>query len=351
MDRHFHIVGIGRAGTTLLQSLLNSHPSIWAGPENYFIPFFYNAWKDKTHWDAKDLELAARFHNSFGKLQPYVGFYFDTDRLLKAKSINSYASFIQSTYNAFVDELAPEKIASVFVNKNPIHSLYINELLRIDPKSKFIWMMRDYRANIHSRKKSKHLKTANVYYNMVRWLRFEKKLSAFAARHPDQILIVNYEDLVTQPNKIMDQVFSFLSMAPVGDVQEMLAPYQKLFETEVTQHYQNTERMKKRFGDLAQPIHADAISQWKTGLTKHEIDVCESLANGVAKKYGYEDIQKRSRFQVLWIQTKALFFELRVTLEHIKDRCFNALPISFKVYYFEKWVDKIQQKRRNNVER
>ncbi|NBY39624.1 MAG: hypothetical protein EBQ66_01615 [Flavobacteriia bacterium] len=66
-----------------------------------------------------------------------------------------------------------------YVNKNPLHSLYLHELQALNPESKFIWMMRDYRANVYSRIQSVHLKRSNVYFNAVRWVYFYKKSNSF----------------------------------------------------------------------------------------------------------------------------------------------------------------------------
>ena len=111
--QHHHIIGIGRSGTTLLQSLLNAHPDIWAGPEDYFIPFFYHAWKNKTEFTPQDLQRLDAFHKAFGSLQPYVGFTYDSDALLLSKPKN-FNEVIRSSYNAFIDDLAPQKEANVY---------------------------------------------------------------------------------------------------------------------------------------------------------------------------------------------------------------------------------------------
>ena len=116
--------------------MLNAQPEVWAGPENYFIPFFYDAWKNKTEFSREDLRLAARFHKAFGILQPYVGFAFDESKFVSNSEIKSYQELIIHTYRSFVDQLDPTKEAVYFINKNPLHSYHLKALDAINPDTK-----------------------------------------------------------------------------------------------------------------------------------------------------------------------------------------------------------------------
>ena len=349
MNKHHHIIGIGRSGTTLLQSLLNAQPEVWAGPENYFIPFFYNVWKNKTTFSAEDLALAARFHNAFGILQPYVGFTFDETKFISNTTLTSYQALITHTYRSFVDQLAPKKEAVHFINKNPIHSYYLKALQSISPDTKYIWMMRDYRANVNSRKNSVHLKSASAYYNSIRWIQFERRIASFQQQHPNHVLVIRYEDLVKAPDQLLAKVCEFLEIPITIQSHEALAPYQALFQYEVKTQYERAERMKKRYGDLSKPIHTGAIDAWTTGLTTQELEVCEVIAGKTGSRYGYSSTLKVPLPKRCWIHAIAMPYVLKIRMERVKDELFNRLPIRIKVAYFERWVDRIDKKRKNHV--
>ena len=349
MNKHHHIIGIGRSGTTLLQSMLNAQPQVWAGPENYFIPFFYHAWKNKTVFNSEELALAARFHKAFGILQPYVGFTFDEDSFVSNKEITSYEELILHTYRSFVDTLAPTKDAVHFINKNPLHSYYLDALYTINPNTKYIWMMRDYRANVNSRKNSVHLKSTSAYYNSLRWIQFEQRIASFQKQHPTHVLIVPYEELVQAPDQWLIKVCEFLEIPVKIGTQEALAPYQALFQYEVKTQYEQANRMKKRFGDLSKPIHTAAVESWKGGLSTYEIEVCEVIAGKQGSTYGYHATLTIPMAKRCWIQALAIPFAVKISLERAKDALFNRLPIRLKVIYFERWVLRIDKKRRNHV--
>ena len=327
--------------------MLNAQPEVWAGPENYFIPFFYHAWKDKTEFNRSDLTLAARFHKAFGILQPYVGFTFNETLFVSNTEIKSYQELIIHTYRSFVDQLAPTKEMVYFINKNPLHSYYLNALHSITPDSKFIWMMRDYRANVNSRKNSVHLKSASAYYNSIRWIHFEQRIASFQKQHPNHLLVVRYEDLVEAPDQCLAKVCEFLEIPININTQEALAPYQALFQHEVKTQYEQAERMKKRYSDLSKPIHNEAVETWKTGLTIQECEVCEVIAGRKGSIYGYQATLTISMVKRRWIQAIAMLYALKIRMERAKDALFNRLPIQLKVTYFERWVLRIDKKRKH----
>ena len=329
--------------------MLNAQPQVWAGPENYFIPFFYHAWKNKTVFNSEELALAARFHKAFGILQPYVGFTFDEAFFSSNKEITSYQELILHTYRSFVDTLAPTKDAVHFINKNPLHSYYLDALQTINPNTKYIWMMRDYRANVNSRKNSVHLKSTSAYYNSLRWIQFEQRIASFQKQHPTHVLIVPYEELVQAPDQWLIKVCEFLEIPVKIGTQEALAPYQALFQHEVKTHYEQADRMKKRFGDLSKPIHSAAVESWKGGLSTYEIEVCEVIAGKQGSTYGYHATLTIPMAKRCWIQALAIPFAVKISLERAKDALFNRLPIRLKVIYFERWVLRIDKKRRNHV--
>lgn len=347
--QHHHIIGIGRSGTTLLQSLLNAHPDIWAGPEDYFIPFFYHAWKNKTEFTPQDLQRLDAFHKAFGILQPYVGFTYDSDALLLSKPKN-FNEVIRSSYNAFIDDLAPQKEANMYVNKNPLHSLYLHELQALNTESKFIWMLRDYRANIHSRIQSVHLKSSNVYFNAVRWVYFHKKIQRFQQKHPEKVKVIRYEDLVHSPQNQIEEILAFLKTDTYYDLPNLLLPYQGKYQEAVKTSYQGMKRMEKRFGDLAQPIHTNTIDKWKNGLNEHQIRIAEVICGKHGKFHGYEPTTHWKPMQWISIHCIAFFAKSYVYALLIKDGIFNRLPIHLKVNYFVNWVAKIDQKRKKNVD-
>ena len=107
--------------------------------------------------------------------------------------------------------------------------------------------------------------------------------------------------------------------------------------------------MKKRFGDLSKPIHTAAVESWKTGLTTQEIEVCEVIAGKQGNTYGYHTTLTIPIAKRCWILALATPYAVKISMERAKDAFFNRLPIRLKVSYFERWVLRIDKKRRKHV--
>jgi hypothetical protein len=96
-----YIIGIGRSGTTLLTSVLGNHPEIKTIPENYFVTFFYNSFKNKTYFKPSELLLIHEFNLLFNKLQPYIGYDYTLNKendFLQQPFIGSYFELCKQFY-------------------------------------------------------------------------------------------------------------------------------------------------------------------------------------------------------------------------------------------------------------
>lgn len=346
--QHHYIIGIGRSGTTLLQSLLNTHSEVWAGPENYFITFFFNAWKSKTKFSEEDLKLLHRFNIAFEKLQPIVGFTYSFQ--LPKELPTSFEELIIYNYSNFKNDLYPQKKAHVFINKNPIHSLFLNELNQLNSDSKYIWILRDYRANIYSRIKSLHLFSPNVYLNSVRWQFFYRKIYAFQQKYPEKIKIIRYEDLVDNSEQILSEVLGFLKISREHALVSIHEVYQTLYSETIQTKFQHAERMQKRFGDLSEPISNKHVDKWKKGLTEDQIRIAEFICGSAGKNHGYSNTFPISTKFINKFFIPKLWYQLKLGFSLFKDKIFAHLPIRFKVRYFENWVNKVDFKRKSNVD-
>lgn len=118
------IGGVPRSGTTLMRAILDAHPNIRCGEETRVIPnilMMLQKWERQGHKHLLDLAGVSRH-----VLNHAVG------------------SFISK-----VIEMHGSK-ADLYCDKDPLSLLMIPRLNEIFPKSKFILMIRDGRASVHS---------------------------------------------------------------------------------------------------------------------------------------------------------------------------------------------------------
>ena len=334
-----YIVGIGRSGTSLLQSLLNQHPKVFAGPENYFVRFFHPNWKNKTKFNGQDIKLINQYNLAFNQLQLPIGF---ETKSFEDMYANNFYSFCTENYFQYNNSATNSKEISLIIDKNPINSTYIKEILSFNPSAKFIFMMRDYRANFLSRKESVHLSSSNISYNALRWRYFTKKILKEQEKRPNQFHIIKYEDLVQQPQSTFNEIIRFLNMEPCELSKEMTQE-QKAYEKAVSEIKQ--ERIEKKYSDLAQGIFTHRMEQWKTKLTQEEIEIADYICHSIGKKFAYPSSSSITNIKKLKIKLRVGYYTIIYTLERFKNQIFHLLPLSFKVDYFERFVNKIKVKR------
>ena len=125
---HF-IIGIGRSGTTILNKILNSHPSIHALPEANFLLFFLNDYKNVTRFTKENIELMFQQIQIFSLSHPLVGWELDMERA-KAKLIDlvsktelSYATLCKTIYSEIKVSGKDKSNATMLIDKNPAFTL------------------------------------------------------------------------------------------------------------------------------------------------------------------------------------------------------------------------------------
>ena len=342
-----YIIGIGRSGTSLLMSLLGSHPELHAPPENYFSVFFAHAFAKKNSFSPQDIQLIHRFNKAFSKLQPYVGFEYLLPKEIITNGFNgTYLELCNEIYSSFQHAVLPKKEKPIIIDKNPVNTLFLSELASINPSAKYVLMIRDYRANILSRKESIHLLSPRAAFNAIRWAYFTRKALRWKKKFPEQVIVVRYEDLVHESDAILQQVFDFFGVNPIFS-EEL-----RQLERRGYEHYKNdiaieqSERARKKYEDLSQPIFTSRIDKWKTGLTETEIEISEAFCNEIGTIFDYTSQSNQKKIKNYLIRLKHLPLNLKIRVNFIKDALFYYLPISYKVNRFEKYVANIELKRK-----
>lgn len=207
-ERLVFVGGCPRSGTTLLQSILDSHPDICGGPEFDRIPDI--------------VELRGKLHESVG-----------SGRI----SVYRSKEDIDREVGAFVERLlfpyAEDRGCIIVSEKTPWNVLVFRELLEIFPEAEFIFCIRDPRAVIASMievgKRAREIGsappviTANIPA-IIETIKTTNKAGFEAAKRSDRVLTVIYERLVTEPEEETREICDFLK---VPWSEEMIRPGEK----------------------------------------------------------------------------------------------------------------------------
>lgn len=275
------ILGIGRSGTTLLQSLLNSHPNIIAPPESQFIAFLYSRFKRIKHWNNKDISKFVNDLFIFPKISEQW-LLNEKDIYTNLLSIKNNADYQLLCKMVFWQMREEKQNILILSDKNPLNSVFISKLLKIFPDARFIHMVRDPRDVVNGFKK--RLKKKNVYFVSWQWLKFNISIEAKKEKIPSQFHSLKYEDMVSNTEETLTSLCKFLK---VPFEHSML---QNHFSEKLQKYRagESLEAFKRRHENLLRPINASNIGKWKQELTETDKLIVEQITGTYARtKYGY----------------------------------------------------------------
>jgi len=284
------IIGMGRSGTTLLTSILNSNSSIISAPENNFILFGKDL-ASRTSLSKEELfnEFKAMFNLKHNHVISSWNPDFDFIKNVLNNDANNinYQTLCKSAYYSQNQKNEQDTIKSI-VDKNPVYSLFIDDLIQLFPESKFIILVRDYRDNIASRKKFTNGIVSRTIYNLAHtWSNYYSQIEKVKIKFPDKFHVLKYEDLVTNPSLNIRELCEFLEI----DFEEnMLHPEKEsnnYFNSDLLTSEQK-ERVSEMHKELSKPINSSKVTAWKDFFSKRELIIIETICNKFGKIYGYD---------------------------------------------------------------
>lgn len=342
----YYIVGIGRSGTSMVTSLFHPNCKVWASPENPFLLFFYHAYCHKTQWTANDIEAVITYLRLIFETHPPIGWHFDPDALrqtlLGLPEGTNYAEFCKAIYFNFLPaayDKNPEEVQFI-LDKNPSYTLQWRRLLQLNPLQvpKFLVMLRDYRANILSRKQSINVRKPQTAFDAYRWLLFNRAAQSLLKKHPDLAILVRYEDMVMQPEEESKRVCAFFGVPYAPDMLQFHRREKKVYD-DSGENVAKSARFQKKYGDLARPINTSRLEAWKTQLSERDRLVAEYVCGKMGRQFGYETTLDIGLWQRIGLFFTTFIPFLRAFYDVYKDECLFYLSPKLKMSRI-KWLNK-----------
>ncbi|MEM9275908.1 MAG: sulfotransferase [Cyanobacteria bacterium P01_F01_bin.143] len=249
---HVFVIGAPRSGTTLLFSILAAHPSFAAiNNETYFFTFR----------DVFKLENYSRLSDFGGPSKKEFG------------ELLSNSQDLVDFYDNVAKFMIERDGGSRFLEKSPIHTIYLGYLIKKFPNAKFINLIRDGRDCYVSYSRLPYCESIEKYAK--RWrdsIRVRQKQGKNT-----QIIDVRYEDLVNQPEAITHKIMDFIG--------------EKFYAHQVTtQGYSNPRIFNEHSGHerLNKPIKANTVGKWREQLNPRQIDSFNKIAKKELKSLEYD---------------------------------------------------------------
>ena len=278
----FFILGSGRNGSTLLSSMINNHSEIIVPLENYVLPYaiikyrLYNflEWSDLTRLIIADFDDETQ--TEFWELS-FKGFYNQMKEL--PKNERSFRRLYHEINLLYAKQKGFEKKIA-WGDKSPHNIRKIEYIYPLFKESKYLFLVRDGRAVSNSLIHSKKEVFGN--YTSIEgatdlWNLSIEKYEWLKKRVPKQnLMLVKYEDLVSEPSNVTTKILSFLGYKNENLEQGRTEQVSKLGFSKV-EHHANTSNKTS----------VNRIEKWKTELTEDEISQITTLIKPNLLKFEY----------------------------------------------------------------
>lgn len=266
------IVGVGRSGTTLVRAMLNAHSAFAIAPETHFLDNVAPRWQGRDLADpAVHAELMAQLRAT-KKLRRLA-----RDRTGQALDrVPPGPMALRDAMAEILAEHGRRQGKARWGEKTPRHFRFIARLFEWFPGARVVWMVRDPRAVVASRLRTRWA-SPYIHRNARAWNQAARLASRW--RVDARVHIVRYEDLVGAPGRIAAEICAFLdepfepAMVEAPEVAR-LATSQSSYADEAGT-------------SPAGAISRDAVDRWRTHLRPYEVQAIEHLCGQGMRRLGY----------------------------------------------------------------
>lgn len=329
-----YIVGLGRSGSTLLTTMLNSHSRIKGVPEIPMIIFFLYLYNKQKNINDSFVDYVKTYLEEYQTIRPKDIVNLNIDEIAINTSTQNYYAFCKDIFELFEINGKQGK-KEIYIDKNPPYTFHYDRLTSLSKNSKFIILVRDYRANILSRKQKQYTKSGNIAYNAFRWKFFHKEINKF--KHNKNCLLVRYEDLVSNQETVIRKIVTFLDLP----FEKELLDYQKIdFNTVAIGKEKTNSFAKDHFSGLNKNINTSRIFAWRDQLSIKEIKTAEQICGNIGKDFNYQKEIFVRNISLVYLLNLPQY--IKALIGHYKEKATYYLPINFKMERLKKSMEKLR---------
>ncbi|MCZ6820494.1 MAG: sulfotransferase [Calditrichaeota bacterium] len=259
----FFILSAGRSGSTLLRALINQHPAICLPPESHVLGRVtkkFKSWYRFLPWEYVVRLVISEFQIQY----PGFGFWkldlfnFFPTALRMPERERSLAKLIDLFYMYYAQEKKPE--ATGWGDKSIGNALFVSRIDELYPNARYILIIRDGRDVAASHVAADTILHTNLEIAAKYWSKSVTAARNFGAKIDNsRFLEISYEDLVQQPEPVVQRLYQFLDLDYTPTALQFWNNVDSLADA-------NREIHK----NLRKPINDNSIGKWRQQLNQEE---------------------------------------------------------------------------------
>lgn len=275
--RHIFIVGVGRSGTSLLQSMLNAHRDVCFTPETSFVRRFLVKGDLDELW--RHSKGAVLDHLLCDKLIGRLGF--SDHELREAVDAVASSGSTRELYHEIQGRYAAKQgkdTAKWLGEKDPKNVEYLPLLAKVFPGARVLHIIRDPRDVLASKKRAawsrERSSLRHIFANRVQ-MKMARRLGPrlFGPRYMECL----YEDLIADAPSVLADICRFLQI----DYDEAMLNFSQSSKALVSE---NEMQWKK---ETLGPLLKGNTEKWKMQLSARETALTQRMCGEAMKVGGY----------------------------------------------------------------
>lgn len=289
-QRACFIAGQAKSGTTLLVALLDSHPELLVLPEETaYFPTVLTKYAPRGRRAQFDYLTKQSLSNvlfggpcKWGK-RSYATFprekFLQTFERAAFDPANAHEDLLVLMVKAYASTLGRSLDAITrWVEKTPANRNHVRAIVSRFRHAKILITLRDPRAILAAQialEKTRQTGRFSTYYVIAHW-RVAAKLARRVRDTEVPGLVVQYERLVHEPARTMEEVCEYLEIA--FDPETVLTP------TKVGRFWSGNSAARINFSQIS----TEPVTRWERELSKDEIGWVEWHCRDLMPEFGYE---------------------------------------------------------------
>ncbi len=263
------IVGVGRSGTSLLQSMLNAHSEICFLPETQFLR---NHVINRSQNTINNTAERDRFIQELRADQSYKRSEIAPEAVVEVG--DSYAAVYHKFLNAFRENKGKKLVG----DKDPRVIDFIAKLRNLNDSPRLIHIMRDPRAVVASRMKADWSKHWPFFMHIFLYrAQFERGRRKGKSLFGNSYHELYYEDLISDPSQQLRKICDFL--------QVLFEPAMLEFQSSAKELIDKREYQWKK--ETTGPLLSSNANKWKENLTNDQVFMIEYLCSGIFRSHTF----------------------------------------------------------------
>jgi len=272
------IVGVGRSGTSLLQSMLHAHPDISFLPETHFFRNYVARLNNR--WEHEKAGGEA-FRSTLAKDEEYQRACISVENILSPFLDGTCTFDLAKVYTRLLRLHRDRESVAIVGEKDPRLIDYLPQVKQVFPEARILHIVRDPRDVLLSRMNADWSAGRPDWLHMLTYraqiVRGRREgLRSFGSQYME----LRYEDLLSEPERVLHEVAKHVGVA-YSDA--MLA-----FQHSAEELVHESERSWKE--ETTGPLLRDNTGKWRNELSDWQICLTEQVCSRALGWFGYERV-------------------------------------------------------------